>query len=335
MKLKYAPTLIILSIVFIFSNEIYAQSKVGTSAANFLQIGLGARAVAMGEAGTANASDISGVYWNPALAAQNTGHHVYFNNIQWFANIDINFGAAMLDFGDLGSFGIMITSLTTDQMEVTTELFPEGTGDLFTAQDLMIGLFYGRALTDRFNIGGTVKLINSTIWNMSANAFAVDVGLTYRTPYEPVTLGMSINNFGSEMQMTGSDLAVRFDPDQTVGGNNDGVTAFQNTRSWDLPILFRFGLAYDVIQSEDHSLHLLGDVLYPSSQENYINSGVEYGFNKQVFLRAGFRQLLLEDTEGGMTFGAGVNVFNLIIDYAYSDRGVLNNVQYFSIGVKF
>jgi len=335
MKLKYTITLIILSVIFIFSNETNAQSKVGTTAANFLQIGLGARGVALGEAASANAADISGVFWNPSLAVQNTGHQVYFNNIQWFANIDINFGAAMVDFNELGRFGIMFANLGTDQMEVTTELHPEGTGDLFTAQDLVIGLFYAKALTDRFNIGGTVKYINSSIWNMSAYSFAVDVGLTYKTPFEPVTMGMSISNFGSEMQMTGTDLAVRFDPDLTVGGNNDGVVADQHTRSWDLPVLFRFGLAYDVIQSNDHSIQLLGDVLYPSSQENYINSGVEYGFMDRVFLRAGYRQLLLKDAEGGLTLGAGVNVYNIIIDYAYSDRGMLNNVQYFSIGVKF
>ena len=199
-------------------------------------------------------------------------------NVQWFANIDLNFGAAMLDFGDMGKFGLMFASLNTDQMEVTTELFPEGTGDLFTAQDVVIGLFYSRSLTDRFNIGGTFKYINSTIWNMSADAIALDFGLTYKTPYEPITLGMSISNFGSEMHMTGSDLAIRFDPDRTVGGNNDGVPAFQNTRAWDLPVVFRVGLAYDVVETEEHSLLVLGDVLYPSSQENLINTGIEYGF---------------------------------------------------------
>jgi len=335
MKFKYTLALTIISVILIFSNELQAQSKVGTSAANFLQIGLGARGVSLGEAASANATDISGIYWNPALAVQSNGHQVYFNHVQWFANIDINFGAAMLDLDELGNFGIMIANLSTDQMEVTTELYPEGTGDLFTAQDLVLGLFYAKALTDRFNIGGTFKYINSTIWNMSASAIAIDVGLTYRTPFDPVTMGMSISNFGSEMQMTGTDLAIRFDPDLTVGGNNDGVVGSQYTRSWDLPVLFRFGLAYDVIRYNEHSFQLLSDVLYPSSQENYINSGVEYGFMDKVFLRAGYRQLLLDDAEGGLTLGAGVNVYNLIIDYAYSDRGMLNNVQYFSVGVNF
>lgn len=335
MKIKHALTFITISIVFGFSLEVLAQSKVGTTAGNFLQIGLGARAVSLGEAASANASDLSGVYWNPSLAAQNSGHQAYFSHVQWFADIDLNYGAAMLDFNEMGKFGIMFSSLNTDQMEVTTELFPEGTGAVFTAQDLMIGLFYSRALTDRFNIGGAIKYINSTIWNMSASAIALDFGLTYKTPFEPLTLGMSLSNFGSEMKMAGSDLAIRFDPDLTVGGNNDGVPAFQNTRSWDLPVIFRVGLAYNVVHTDEHSLLLLGDVLYPSSQENLINTGIEYGFLGRYFIRGGYRQLLIDDAEGGLTLGAGVNVYNIIVDYAYSDRGNLDYVQYFSVGIKF
>lgn len=335
MKLKYNIAFIILSTLLVFSDVVVSQSKVGTTAGNFLQIGLGARGVALGEAASTNSSDISGVYWNPSLAAQNSGNQVYFNNIQWFADIDINFGAAMIDAGDLGKFGVVISSLTTDQMEVTTDLYPEGTGALFEAQDLMMGIFYSRSLTDRFNIGGTVKYVSSQIYNMSASAFAVDIGLTYRTPYEPITLGMSISNFGTEMQMTGTDLAVRYDPDQFVGGNNDGVVGMNNTREWDLPVLFRFGLSYDVVSTENHSLLLVSDVLYPSSQENYINSGIEYGFLGRYFLRAGYRQILLDDAEGGLNLGFGLSVYNLIVDYAYADRGQLNAVQYFSLGVKF
>ena len=91
----------------------------------------------------------------------------------------------------------------------------------------------------------------------------------------------------------------------------------------------------DVVETDEHSLLLLGDVLYPSSQENLINTGIEYGFMGRYFIRGGYRQLLIDDSEGGLTLGAGVNVYNIIVDYAYSDRGQLDYVQYFSVGVKF
>jgi hypothetical protein len=313
----------------------YGQSKVGTTVANFLQIGAGARGVAVGEAATASTRDISGLYWNPALLAYGSENQVYFNHIQWFADIDLNYGSALLSFAGLGNFAATFYTLSADQIEVTTEEYPNGTGDLYTVQDLMAALSYARALTERFNIGASLKYIHSQIWNNTASAIAVDVGLTYRTPYDAVTLGMSISNFGSEMQMRGTDNSVRFDPDYRVGGNNDGIIAEQRTRSWDLPILFRFGLAYDMLRTESHQILVMSDVLYPSSNENYVNVGLEYGFMGSYFLRAGYRQLLLADREGGLTLGAGVEMYRIRVDYAYSDRGVLNDVQYFSIGVRF
>ena len=76
---------------------------------------------------------------------------------------------------------------------------------------------------------------------------------------------------------------------------------------------------------------LLSDVLYPSTNNNYVNSGIEIGFKNTYFIRAGYRQLFLKDAEGNLNFGAGVKVGSLNLDYAFSDRGVLNNVQYFSV----
>ncbi len=327
---------IILITIFAWWGSATGQSKVGTTAANFLQIGVGARGIALGEAAVASArDDISGIFWNPALTAGVGSSQVYFNHTQWFADIDLNYGSLLMNFGQRGNFGVTFYSLTTDQLEVTTEEFPEGTGDLFTVQDLMVALTYSRSLTDRFDIGGSAKYINSQIWNTSASAFAVDVGLTYRTPFEPVTLGMSISNFGTEMRMSGTDIAVRFDPDLRVGGNNDGVVADQRTRSWDLPILFRFGLAYDLIKSQDHKIMVAGDALYPSAQDNYVNFGMEYSFLGAFFLRGGYRELFIEDSEGGLALGAGAKLYNLRLDYAYSDRGLLNEVQYFSVAIDF
>ena len=43
--------------------------RIGTSAGNFLKIGVGARAVGMGEAFVAVANDPSTIYWNPAGVA--------------------------------------------------------------------------------------------------------------------------------------------------------------------------------------------------------------------------------------------------------------------------
>ncbi|MBD3225889.1 MAG: PorV/PorQ family protein [Caldithrix sp.] len=313
----------------------YGQSKVGTTAGNFLQIGVGCRAIAMGGSAVSYGMDASAVYWNPALAANLKQNQAYFNNISWFAGINLNYGGLVLNLGRFGNVGASFYVMNSGEMEVTTEERPEGTGELFTVQELSAGLTYSRQLTQRFFMGGTFKYIHSSIWNMKASAIAVDLGLSYRTPYEPLILGMSISNFGSEMRLHGPDAAVRFDPDPRVDGNNDGIIAYQITRSWDLPVTFRFGTAYEVIKSEFNTLLVSLDVLYPNNNENYVNAGIEYSIQNRYFLRAGYRQLFLNDAEGGFTIGGGMWLKNILIDYAYSDRGRLNNVQYISLGLSF
>ncbi len=312
-----------------------AQSKVGTTAGNFLQIGVGGRGVGMGGSAVAHGIDASALYWNPALAAGIENHQVYFNNIAWFAGIDLNYGAMVLNMGGWGNMAASFYVLNSGEMEVTTEERPEGTGELFTVQEMQAGMSYARNLTQRFNIGGSFKYIHSAIWNMKASAVAVDLGLSYRTPFNPVVIGMSISNFGSEMRLHGPDTAVRFDPDPRVDGNNDGIIAYQITRSWDLPVTFRFGAGYEVLKSAFHRLLLSSDVLYPNNNDSHINMGVEYSIQERYFLRTGYRQIFIDDAEGGFTAGAGIMLENIIIDYAFADHGRLNAVQYISLGLRF
>jgi hypothetical protein len=49
---------------------LYGQAKVGTAGAQFLELGVSARAVAMGEAFVAVANDATAVYYNPAGLTQ-------------------------------------------------------------------------------------------------------------------------------------------------------------------------------------------------------------------------------------------------------------------------
>lgn len=45
---------------------LFSQSKVGTTAAPFLGIAVGSRAIGLGGAFTAFSEDVSALYWNPA-----------------------------------------------------------------------------------------------------------------------------------------------------------------------------------------------------------------------------------------------------------------------------
>jgi hypothetical protein len=331
--MKKTLSIMFINLCLILSVE--AQTKVGTTAAGFLQIGPASRIMSMGEAAGALATDVTSLYWNPALAADLVQNQVYFNHISWFANINLEYGILLLNLNHWGKVAASFYTLNSGQIEVTTEERPEGTGEKYDVQDLMLGLTYARSLTDRFSIGGTVKLIRSTIWNMNASTMAVDLGLAYQTPLTPVVIAMSISNFGGEMQMTGTDAAIRFDPDPRVSGNNDGIVGYQATRSWDLPVNFRFGISYKLLSTASNHLIINSDILYPNNSNNYVNVGAEYRLMNVCFFRAGYRQLFLDRSEGGLALGVGLKYRNLEVDYGFSDRGRLDAVQYFALGFNF
>src|SRR5438445_6968526 len=103
-------------------------TKVGTTAAKFLSIPVGARAVGMGGAFVAVADDASSLYWNPAGIARLSQSEAIFHHANWIADMNFNFGGVAVPIEGLGTVGISFTSLTMDEMERTTVDQPEGTG---------------------------------------------------------------------------------------------------------------------------------------------------------------------------------------------------------------
>ena len=316
-------------------------SKVGTTAAAFLEIEVGARAVGMGGAFMAVANDATTIYWNPAGLARLPGGEAVLCHNQWLAGINFDFAGVVLPLSQFGALGVSITSFTTDEMDVRTVIEPEGTGEKFSVNDLSLGLSYAKSLTDRFSIGFTVKYIQQNIWHMKASSFAIDIGTLFTTPFYGIRIGMCISNFGSKMRMEGKDTFVNYDIAPQQSGSNDRIPAYLQTDEFALPLLFRVGLAMDVLKSEDNLLTLAVDAAHPSNNTEYVNLGMEYVFKNLVALRVGYKNLFLLDNEEGFTAGAGLKLnkmisnVSLMIDYSYQDFGRLSNAQRFSLGLAF
>ena len=64
------------------------EQRVATSMLTFVKIGLGARAVAMGEAFVPVADDATTMYWNPAGLALLEARHLHVSHTEWPADID-------------------------------------------------------------------------------------------------------------------------------------------------------------------------------------------------------------------------------------------------------
>jgi hypothetical protein len=336
----------LLVILLFLSVGSYAQqfvpnvSKRGTSAAPFLSISQGARAAGMGSAFVAIADDPSAMFWNPAGLAKIQGGSALIERTNWIAGINYNFLAVSYNLGAYGSLGLSFIASDIDEMNVTTIREPEGTGETFKVTDMAISLAYAINLTENFSIGFSPKLIQQSIWRMSATAFAIDLGVQYITPFDGAVLAMSISNFGTKMKLDGKSSLVLYDPDLSTTGNNGMIPAYLQTDEWELPLNFRVGLSYVPIKTEMHSLTVAVDAAHPSDDYESVNIGGEYSFYDIVYLRAGYKSLFLQDAEESYTFGFGIKkmIFGgvgLKVDYSYGEFGRLNNIQKFSVGLTF
>jgi long-subunit fatty acid transport protein len=337
-KMIIFTLILLLAVIPLYSQNV---TKTGTTAAGFLNIDVGARAVGMGSAFVTVSDDPTAIYWNPAGLARMTSTQAMFSHTQWLADIAFNFAAIAVPTPSMGTFGVSATFLTMDDMERTTISDPMGTGEMFSAGSYAVALSYSRRLTDRFSIGGNVKYIQENIFHSTANGFAIDIGTLFETQFNGLMIGMSISNYGTKLQMIGQDMLVQADPDPTLAGNNGQINANFETEQYDLPLMFRVGIGIDVLKGAGNSnLILAADALHPNDDVEFVNVGAEYTFNNMISLRAGYKTLFAQDSEEGLSLGGGLryrimDFSELRLDYAYQDFGILNNIQKFSISLGF
>ena len=344
MKKIFVLFLIILFFFLSGNTDSYAQvdesvSKVGTTAAQFLKIGAGARPIGMGSAYTALADDISAVYWNPAGIARIGGNgEATFNHAEWLADTQYDFAAFSFNGGDFGTFALHVISFRTPEEPVRTIRSPDGTGQVWEYDAITLGGTFARNLTDRFSIGLTGKFIQENLFNEIARGAALDIGVLYQTPVKNLTLGASITNFGTKMRLDGRDVFFNEDP-LPEEGSVDQVPSKFRTESFNIPLVLRFGLAWKVVENENYKILTVADGAHPNDNTEFINSGIEIGLKNIIFLRAGYKALFMQNSEGGLTFGFGLRYdavgTNLKFDFGYADYGRLKNVQFVSIGIRY
>ncbi len=307
---------------------------------HFYQLAREARAIGMGSAFVAIADDPSSLYWNPAGITKIQGASFLVDHTKWLADLNYNFLAMTYNLGDFGTIGASFTSSDYGDMKVTTVDQPEGTGETFSVSDAAFSLAWAIQLTDNFAIGFNPKIVYQSIWKMSATGIALDMGVQYVTPFDGIILAMSISNFGTKMKLQGNSSLVLYDSDPNNTGNNGNIPAYLQTDTWELPLNFRVGLAYEPIKSDMHKITLAVDALHVSDNYESVNVGGEYTFNNFFSLRGGYKSLFLNDSEETFSLGAGLKQLllgNVAVEfnYAYQDFGRLTNIQKFSLMVTF
>jgi len=341
-------SVIILSIV-VHAEEPY---RVGTTTANFLEIGYGSTGNAMGDASVASCADLSAIYWNPARLPYMEQSEAQFMYQPWIADINTSFTAASYKHNRLGTFAVGFYQVAYGDMDVTTTQMQEGTGEQYSAQDYCMSLSYARKLAQWFSFGTNLKYIHSKIWHTNASAFAMDLGMVVNTFFfspngnrrDGLTIGMSISNYGTRMKFDGMDLMQPIDLYPDEEGNYPYAEGQFKTQSWELPLIFRIGAAIHPIANAKHRLTLEADALHPNNNSESVNVGAQYEYNLPSFgsfaLRGGYKALFMQESHYGFSFGGGLKYFlmnNLAfrIDYSYRDVGLLGKMHAYSFSILY
>ena len=321
----------------------YAQNitKTGTTAAKFLSLGIGPRANAMGGAYTAVANDPYALYWNPAGIASLDQFEALFTFTNLFAGINLDYFGLIIPSGDAGNFALNVTAVNYGSIGVTTESQPDGTGETFTPASYEFGISYAKNITQDFAVGATAKLVTENIYHSIATGVAFDIGTLFTTPFYGVKFASSITNFGTKMQMSGSDLLIRYDVDPSRAGSNNTTDANIATDQFDMPLRLQIGIARDFLFLDNQRFTLAVDGVVPNDNNESVNVGGELAlFNNVVFLRGGYKSLFLKNSQEGLTLGVGfkyqrAGYIDIGIDYSYQQYTYLGNVNSFGVILNF
>jgi hypothetical protein len=288
-------TLAVLAIVCL-ALPMSAVAEDGSAGLAFLKLGVGARAIGMGDAYTAVDGDASSIYWNPATIVDVDGIDVTLMHSEWFQDIRYEFVGAVRSYGDY-SIGGGIVGLYMDDLERREGPTAEPIGH-FGVFDFAFTGTYARHLTDRFDVGGSFKYLQEKIDDETANGFAVDLGARYRVPgYDGLSAGVALLNLGPQMKFIEDNF--------------------------DLPVMYKIGGALDVpVEGLRGDVVFTSDVIIPSDGSTKVHIGMEYEFAEMLALRLGYRTGW--DNQN-VSLGLGVKVRNFRLDYAivpfYSDLG--------------
>jgi hypothetical protein len=334
----------------------------GTTAAEFLLFGAGARGTALGTAYSAIANDVSALYYNPAGIALMSRAGAMVGTYDYVAETRYSWGGIAFPFsGGSRSVGIQVGTFGFKDQPVYTAEQPEGTGSVYSVSQTVAGLTFAQNFSDRFSAGITAKGVFDNLGEASGQAFAVDFGTNFHAQLSghPIKFSFVVSNLGTNLSYSGSALETDAPRDSIPGEapvpQNPQPSEFR-TKDFPLPTIFRVGLAYDLIAGDNNRLTLLSDFNQPTNNAAGFSAGGEWmsqrlgGSPFGFALRGSYSYAAannldpvdpattaLSDEENlqGLALGGGLNYgtgnFNVGFDYAWKYLGVLGSTNFFSV----
>lgn len=311
----------------------FGDERTGISMYSLLKVGAGARATALSEAIIATDSSAIMSFWNPAGLALSPGNSVSASITNWIGGVVVHSFSANYKIDTNTAVGLSLGSTIVGDIKLTTEFLPQGNGQTFSFGSQLMGLSFSSRLTEQFSAGFTVKYLRDVFGILSSSAVIFDAGTLYKTGLGNSRLAVAVSNFGGRSSPSGS-VSLRNSP-QSLETTR---TVFQ---SFDPPITFRFGVAFDPISEIDERLTTAIQLNHPNDNaENYC-AGVEYArrFSEAVpfwiALRGGYK---LNVREEQVSAGIGLTIplsqsSILELDYSFVALTYLNSVHRLSLNL--
>ncbi|MGK9477451.1 PorV/PorQ family protein [Melioribacter sp. OK-6-Me] len=331
-------TLVLLTLFIAGSLFAGGGSRNGTAGATQLLVPVGARGISMAGATLVDATGVESLYWNPAnLARGEYNTYALFSHMNYFADINVEYGAVSTNIEGIGALAFSIKSIAVGDIPVTTVQNPDGTGQTFSPSFITVGMTYARMLSDRISVGLTANIVSEKIDLVSATGIAFNLGISYKNlgNIDGLSFAVVLKNLGPQMDYDGSGLNVK-----AISTDLSRPTQYYkiDAASFELPSTLELALGYNYQFNETNSLIVNGVFQNSNFYGDEYRFGAEYAYNDLFFVRGGYTFMPELDSDSntfGLTAGFGIN-YNLgglgfKIDYAFREMKFFNDNHVFTV----
>jgi len=310
--------------MFLLAAGFFAQTasaisdRTGMEGAQFLRLGAGARAAALGEAFSAVACGPEALYWNPAGLARLQAPGLAVSHAEYlgiFRHETIYVASPSVRLN--GVLGLGLSYMTQDSIEAFDKN-GTATGESFRPGSMFFSAGYARALSSgplSLDAGASLTLLRESLWNDSAFAFALDLGVQAVHERAPGwRAGAALRHLGSREKFV--------------------------NRPASLPTELDLGLAYEP-QNKWKNWTISGEAAVPYYAPAHAKLGLERRIAMKqgtiLAVRGGYNTRTLSSlgSMSSFSFGLGLALKRALWNFSFNNQGDLGSVYRFGFGWQF
>ncbi|MDO6802914.1 hypothetical protein Q4595_10680 [Wenyingzhuangia sp. 1_MG-2023] len=342
--------------LYLLIGSFACQAQLVSSYSNeFLNIGVGARAMGMSKSVSSFITGVEAGYWNPAgvISVQDYEFAAMHNSLYSGIGSYDYFGAALPIERDDIAMSVSVIRLGVDNILNTTNLI-DNNGNInynnittFSSADIAAVLSIAKSFLNlHLNVGVNGKIIRRNIGDFATgHGFGFDIGAQYQ--YQNIKMGLMLRDVTTTFTAWNVDDAIFQDiaNAQTTadGQNQEEPEKYEVT----LP-KFQLGFSYFKQFNEKYSLLSALDLIGRFTETNDIvstsfmsfspNLGFELAYKDRTYFRAGVgniqKEIDFDNTESTSvepSIGIGIRLKKVYIDYALTNVGASSGINYSNV----